>query len=327
MADTAISTKPISLTAVTKIFRTGVVKKKTAIEDLTFTVNPGEVVGLLGANGSGKSTTIKLILGFLKPTQGEILVCGHSAEERLSRSRVGYLPENPRFQKFLTANNLLAYYGRLMGLGGDELGRRIDYLLDLVNLRHAGPERVQGFSKGMTQRLAIAQSLLNQPSLLIFDEPMSGLDMLGRMEIRKLIGDVHQEFPNTTIFFSTHILADVEHLCSSVILLKKGRLTQQCAIEDLLDDETQRFELLVNHLPTSLQEKWIKEKGAKASPSGLSVNVQGTDLLIEHLQQLRNAGAKVVGLTSQRKSLEEALFSDIPATAKAGPAKKAETGT
>ena len=173
----------ITLTDVTKIFRLGVFKTKVGVKGLTLNVPRGKVIGLLGPNGSGKSTTIKMILGFLRPTSGEILVCGHPADQKVARSFLGYLPENPRFQKFLTAKDVLDYYGGLLRLKGLQLEKRVEYLLELVNLKHAALERVQGFSKGMTQRLAIAQSLLHQPRILIFDEPMSGLDPIGRLEI------------------------------------------------------------------------------------------------------------------------------------------------
>lgn len=166
----------IVLTDVTKTFKTGLFKTKLAVDHLNLDIPSGEVVGLLGPNGSGKSTTIKMILGFLRPSSGEILICGHSAENKSARRFLGYLPENPRFQKFLTGNEILKYYGNLLGLQGIDSEKKMTFLMELVNLKHACKERVQGYSKGMTQRLAIAQSLLNNPPILIFDEPMSGLD-------------------------------------------------------------------------------------------------------------------------------------------------------
>jgi ABC-2 type transport system ATP-binding protein len=307
---TETTNEAIVLTEVTKIFRTGILKKKLGVENLSFQVSSGEVVGLLGANGSGKSTTIKLILGFLKPTQGEILICGHPAENRLSRSFIGYLPENPRFQKFLTAREALRYYGKLVGLKGIELKKRIEHLLDLVTLKSAADERVQGFSKGMCQRLAIAQALLNEPKLLIFDEPMSGLDPLGRSEIRRLIAQIHDEFSKATIFFSTHILGDIEQLCSSVILLKKGHLTKHCAISELLKGEPQRFDVQVRDLPDSALAGLKLTSSPRKSPAGLLLKIDGIDDLLIQVAQFQKQGATVVGITSHRSSLEEVLFAE-----------------
>lgn len=300
----------LSLTAVTKIFKTGVFAKKVGVEDITFSVPRGEVVGLVGANGSGKSTTIKMIIGFLKATSGEILVSGKNVEDKNCRKLIGYLPENPRFQKFLTAENVLTYYGRLLGLKTDVLSRRMGELLALVNLSHARRERTQGFSKGMTQRLAIAQALLTQPPILIFDEPMSGLDPLGRREIRTLIADIHRQMPATTILFSSHILHDVEELCSSVILLKKSRLTKVCHIDELLSARHQRFEVLIKSNGPSLREKLPADINVRTSPIGHTLEIDGVDNLNLYLEKLSKAGASVLGISSHRKSLEESLFAE-----------------
>lgn len=281
----------ISIKGVSKTFHTGFGRKKTGVVDLSLEVPRGQVIGLLGPNGSGKSTTLKMVLGFLKPSKGEIWVCGHPVPSKISRSVIGYLPENPRFPKFMSGHDLLVFYGRLLGLGGAALQKRIDYLLDLVSLKHAKAEKVQGYSKGMTQRLAIAQSLLNSPRLLIFDEPMSGLDPLGRRDIRDLIAKIHQEFPDSTIFFSSHILEDVERLCSVVALLKKGRLQKFGAMEELLSTESQKFEILVKNDP-------------------LPKILQSTEELISCLSDLKKQGKEITTLHSQRMSLETALFKD-----------------
>jgi ABC-2 type transport system ATP-binding protein len=306
----SISNDAISLTGVSKIFRTGIFKKKVGVKDLTFSVAPGEVVGLLGANGSGKSTTIKMILGFLKPTEGNILVCGHGANERIARKFIGYLPENPRFQKFLTAGQLMQYFGQLSGLGKKKAQEESDRLLELVHLKHVAKERIQGFSKGMTQRLAIAQSLLNNPQLLIFDEPMSGLDPVGRKEVRQLISRVHAEFPKATLFFSTHILADVEQLCSSAILLRASRLTQQSRLDDLLVSASLRYELQVKGLPSQVKSKYLAKPGARPSEAGILFNIDGTSELIGCLSEIDKSGGHIISIDTHRKSLEEALFKD-----------------
>lgn len=299
----------ISLDNVSKKFRTGLFKQKMAVSKLSFGVPKGEILGLLGPNGSGKSTTIKMIMGFLKPTEGEIVVCGKPADDNAARREIGYLPENPRFPKFLTGRELMSFYAGLYGMTGNERGKRIEELLELVNLTKACDERIQGYSKGMTQRLAIAQSMLSKPSILIFDEPMSGLDPLGRLEIRKLITQIHNEMPEATLFFSTHILSDVEALCSSVLLLRGGKLTRQCHVSELVTDEHQRFEIQLADLTPQLKSNLIGKSSSRLTPGGMTLWMEGnTDMLIEKLVELRKQGAKVVALSSQRKTLEEALF-------------------
>ena len=308
----------ISLTGVSKIFRTGMFKSKTGVKNLTLNVSKGKVIGLLGPNGSGKSTTIKMIMGFLKPTTGEILVCGYPADNRLARNYIGYLPENPRFQKFLTATEVLKYYGSLLGIDRKTLTSRLPHMLELVSLSHAAKERVQGFSKGMVQRLAIAQSLLHQPKLLIFDEPMSGLDPLGRMEIRKLISRVHSEMPGSTIFFSSHILEDVEQLCSEVALLRKGELKTYCSIEKLVLADDQRFDLTVRDLTPNTLQKIKDRTEVRETAIGFNFTVVGSDKLISELEFLRDTGAAIIGVASHKKKLEEALFKDDDFTLSTG---------
>jgi ABC-2 type transport system ATP-binding protein len=300
----------ISINEVTKEFPTGIFKKKLAVDKLTLDIPRGQIVGLLGANGSGKSTTIKMILGFLKPTHGQIFVCDQPAGTRQSRALIGYLPENPRFQKFLRGEYILNYYGKLYGLSGKQLSQQTDHMLDLVGLKHARAERVGGYSKGMTQRLAIAQALMNRPKLLIFDEPMSGLDPLGRMEIRDLIRAIHDGMPETTIFFSTHILSDVEALCSSVALLKKGVLKTACEINQLMVQDGQFYSIVVTGINPALESKYRTEHGASSTSLGLSFNVESIDMLTARLSEISRAGGTIVSVNTQRRGLEEILFSD-----------------
>lgn len=302
----------IALFDLTKVFRLSLRKTKIGVKNISFAVPQGEIVGLLGPNGSGKSTTLKMILGFLKPTSGQIFICGEDAESRSARRHIGYLPENPRFQRFLSAKEILRYLGGLLGMSGAALEARADELLELVGLKHAAKERVQGFSKGMTQRLAIAQSLLNRPRLLIFDEPMSGLDPLGRMEIRKLISTVHGELKNVTIFFSSHILADVEALCSYVILLKNGELRKAAPIDDLLFQgaEARRFEVITSAPPKIVDDPFWAGHALRAFRGGWHVAFDGSSDLTEGLDRLREMGATVWSVTTQSTSLERALFEE-----------------
>lgn len=307
---------PIWIEGVTKVFEVGPWKKRTAVSDLTLSIPKGQIVGLLGANGSGKSTTMKMILGFLRPNTGSIKVCGETAGTIRSRRLIGYLPENPKFQRFLTADTALQYFGKLLGLSRAERDRRVDQLLQLVNLNHARKDRVSGYSKGMTQRLAIAQSLYTEPPLLIFDEPMSGLDPLGRMEIRRLITRIREEMPHTTLVFSSHVLADVEELCSSVAVMKKGKLQAHCNIEELISREANRYQLTVTSADESSSQKLREKYAARSTPLGLSFFIDGTEKLMDGLAELERLGGSLVNLTSQRHRLEQALFAEPDAKSK-----------
>ncbi len=206
----------------TKIFSLGLFKKKKrAVDALSLEVPAGSIVGLMGHNGSGKSTTLKMILGFLKPTRGQVL----TFEEKTPQlDKIGYLPENPRFPRFLTARSLMRFYAQLRCEKKTNLEGEINQLLQSVGLASAADRPISGFSKGMTQRLGIAQSLLGNPKLILLDEPMSGLDPLGRERVRTLISDIHKARPETTILFTSHVYQDVESLCDKVIVLKSGSL-------------------------------------------------------------------------------------------------------
>jgi len=174
-----------------------------------------------------------------------------------------------------------------------------------VGLKHAGHERVQGYSKGMTQRLAIAQALLNRPSLLIFDEPMSGLDPMGRMEIRQLIRGIREDYPQSTIFFSTHILADAEELCEQVAVLRKGKLHAFCDINELLKTDQESYQVVT---PDRVQVP--DDLTSRPSASGFQISLQGTDRLYALLGDLKRQGAKVISVETRRRKLEEALFAE-----------------
>jgi len=300
----------IKLTQVTKSFPVGFLKKKTAVRDLSLDVPKGEVLGLIGPNGSGKSTTIKMILGFISPTSGEISVSGYPPSDRRARKAIGYLPENPKFQKFLTARQILRYLGQLCELQGKALNIRCDELLEMVHLTHAADERVRGFSKGMVQRLAMAQSLLAKPSILIFDEPMSGLDPLGRRDIRNLVRDVHSQMPDCTLFFSTHILEDVQTLCTSVALLKKGTLEKFCAVDELLKQSKPRFQVTAVSISEARQKKYREFFEGRDSPFGFTFVLEGVDPLMEQVKELRDEGGEVVGISPQTHLLERSLFGE-----------------
>ena len=195
---------------------------RTAVNRVTFTMRTGEVFGFLGPNGAGKTSTMNVLLGFTHAAGGSARIFGVDVRQPISRQRIGYLPEMTYYYKFLTAEELLRAYGRIFGLDDGEIRRRTDELLALVELEPARRRLIRTYSKGMQQRLGLAQALLNQPDLLILDEPTSGLDPLGRMKVREII--LRQKAAGKTVFFSSHELGEVESVCDRVAILHRGEL-------------------------------------------------------------------------------------------------------
>jgi len=225
-----------------KSFRLGLrARVVTALDALDLRVAEGSIFGFVGPNGAGKSTTIKILVGLISPSRGEATLFGRSIRDFAAREVVGYLPENPSFHEFLRPVEVLHLMGRLSGMSGAALARRSDELLELVGLAQARDLTVRKFSKGMVQRLGIAQAMIHDPPLLILDEPMSGLDPIGRKDVRDLIVELRRR--GKTIFFSTHILNDVETLCDRVGMISRGRLVAEGALSALLDGSIRSVEL------------------------------------------------------------------------------------
>jgi len=220
----------IEIKNLSKIFRGKRGAKVEALTDLSLELIKGEVFGFLGPNGAGKSTTIKILMGLISPTSGIAKLNGEDVRTVQARARVGYLPENPAFYEFLSAKEYLQFSGQAFGLKGKLLDGRIEEVLELLDLTAAKKRLIRGYSKGMVQRLGIAQTLLHDPDLFILDEPMSGLDPIGRALVKKIILKLKQR--GKTVFFSTHITSDVETVCDKVGILKKGSL--QC-VKDVRD--------------------------------------------------------------------------------------------
>ena len=218
----------------TKIFRDFWRRPKVrAVQDLSFTVQPGEVFGLLGPNGSGKSTTLKLILGLLHPTNGQLRVLGRSPRDVKTKARIGYLPEESYLYPYLTSEETLDFYGRLCDLGSGERRDRIEQLLNMIGLRHTRRRLVGEFSKGMSRRIGLAQALINDPDLVILDEPTSGLDPIGCRQVKDLIVTLARR--GKTILLSSHLLADVEDVCDRIMILYNGRTQAEGPIRELLE--------------------------------------------------------------------------------------------
>lgn len=226
---------------------------KVAVDGLNLRVGAGEVFGFLGPNGAGKTTTMNVLLGFVPPTSGDAFLFGVSVRDPIARQRIGYLPELTYYYKFLTAEELLRFYGRIFRIPPAELERRIDAVLKLVELEHARKRLIKTYSKGMQQRAGLAQALINNPDLLILDEPTSGLDPLGRMKVREIIQRLKNE--GKTVFFSSHELGEVETVCDRVAFLHQGRVRVEGDVSTLMREHNasleQIFLKLVGYAPAT----------------------------------------------------------------------------
>jgi ABC-2 type transport system ATP-binding protein len=276
-----------------------------ALDGLSLSIDPGEVFGFLGPNGAGKTTTLKLLMQLIFPTSGRAEILGQPVGHVATRRRLGYLAENPSFYDHLTAEELLTYFAQLFGYDAADRRRRVSGLLDRVGIGGERRFQLRKFSKGMIQRFGIAQALLNDPEIVFLDEPMSGLDPLGRRDVRALIHELRAQ--GRTIFFSSHILSDAEALCSRVAVLARGRLVAQGRVTELAEFSARGWELVVANLPPAALERvrpsttrmtqlgadrWSLELSTAASPDRV-------------LADLVAAGGSVVSLNPLRETLED----------------------
>jgi ABC-2 type transport system ATP-binding protein len=255
----------VAVTGLSKVFPVPFTRRAVvAVRDLNLSIAAGEVYGLLGPNGSGKSTTLKVILGLVSPTRGSVQIFGRDSTHVASRESVGFLPESPYFYKYLTGCETLRFYGKLCGLAGASLARRIDELLELVGLSGAADRRLRTYSKGMLQRIGLAQALVNDPRLLVLDEPTAGVDPAGSRDIRDLILSLKRR--GITVLLSSHLLEQVQEVCDRVGILANGILVRQGRVDELLAVENQT-EVILENAPAEL----IERIGALAASSGARV--------------------------------------------------------
>jgi ABC-2 type transport system ATP-binding protein len=283
----------------------GVGKKAVhALDSLDLTVHAGEVFGFLGRNGAGKTTTIKLLCSLLKPSRGEATVFGIPARRREARRQIGYLPEQPYFYEYLTPRETIAFYGRLLGLSRQQRGEEWERLADLLELRSIADRRIKGFSKGMRQRIGFAVALVGDPPLLILDEPMSGLDPLGRRMIRELI--LQQRDAKKTIFFSSHVLGDVEQICDRAGLVVQGRLTQSGRIDELLTGRIRQVDVTARGLSEAQAQGLAAQADHYRVLEDLhcfsTPDAESADALV---RAIHAAGGTLAECTPVRKSLED----------------------
>lgn len=299
----------------TKDYAVGFWRKRPyrALDRLTLEVAQGEVFGFLGPNGAGKTTTLKLLMRLVFPTSGRAEILDKPAGDLDVRRRIGYLPEHPYFYDYLTAEELLSYFAGLFGIAGQERTRRVSMLLDEVGIGAERRLQLRKFSKGMLQRVGIAQALLNEPELVIFDEPMSGLDPLGRRDVRSLILRLRDR--GCTVFFSSHVLSDAEALCSRVAILAKGRLVTAGRLTDMLAFQTRGWEVVAASVNPSLL--------ASLTPRATTVTRIGDDRYVFDLgvepgpdrfvADLSGAGATLLSVNPLRDTLEDFFVKQVTA--------------
>ena len=304
-------TKIIEIENLTKDYLVGFWKKKKvrALDDLSLSIEDGQIFGFLGGNGAGKTTTIKLLMRLIFPTEGAARILGKDISDIKMHSKIGYCPENPYFYDYLKAPELMNYFGELFGLDSQTRKKKTEELLTKVGLEEKDwNKQLRKFSKGMLQRVGIAQSLINDPEIVFMDEPMSGLDPIGRREIRELIAELREN--GTTVFMSSHILSDIEALCDNVAILREGKLVATGNLDDLLTEsgETQHFEINVKGVSAqSLESEIASVSGASisAKPNGANIQVLAEKDIDKVLQSTRKKGGTLVSVQPVKQSLEE----------------------
>jgi ABC-2 type transport system ATP-binding protein len=293
-------------------------RPKCALKPLNLTVESGEIFGFLGPNGAGKTTTLKLLMGLVFPTSGTARILGMELDDPRMKAQIGFLPEQPYFYDYLTARELLKYYGQLSGVEASQLVRKVDAVLERVGLRDATDVQLRKFSKGMLQRAGIAQAILHDPKVVFLDEPMSGLDPMGRREVRDLIEELKQQ--GKTVFFSTHILSDAEALCDRVAVIHQGELRGVGHVAELTSSVAGKVELIWNG---SAVPAGFSALGAECHISGDTMRAVVPEAQQEAaLEILRQERLRIASLTPVLSSLEEYYLQKVnPAAKPAGVAR------
>lgn len=298
----------VEITNLTKDYEIGFWRKRKvrALDNLSLSIDPGQIFGFLGANGAGKTTTLKLLMRLIFPTSGSAQILGHDIQDVRMHQRIGYLPENPYFYDYLTAREFLDYCAEIFGFPAAARKKRAADLLARVNLdEKRWDTQLRKFSKGMLQRVGLAQSLINDPEIVFLDEPMSGLDPVGRREVRDLIASLRDE--GKTVFMCSHILSDIEVLCDRVAILKRGRLAQVGFLDELrkTTEGPNRMEVIATGTDANQLKPHLSQAVITQSPRGLRIEVASESDVDEVLAALRKVNGKIVSVQPITQSLEE----------------------
>jgi len=303
----------VEISNLSKDYEVGFWKKKKvrALDDLTLSVQGGQIFGFLGGNGAGKTTTIKILMTLLFPTNGTAKILGHDISDTSMHARIGYCPENPYFYDYLSAFELMGYFGSLFGMEESRRNKKAEELLTKVGLDEKDwHKQLRKFSKGMLQRVGLAQSLINDPELVFLDEPMSGLDPMGRREVRELIAGLRDQ--GKTVFMSTHILSDVEALCDEVAILRKGKLAASGKLDDLLatQAENQVFEVTIRGLSAEgMTLTGVNADQITARGNAVTIRVDDESEIGTILAEARKQGGRLASVQPTKQSLEELFVS------------------
>ena len=296
---------------VVKDFRPGFgLRRKRVLHGISFRVREREIFGFIGPNGAGKTTTLKVLMGLIRATSGSASILGHSVSETAYRRHIGFLPENPYFYDYLTGREILHFYAKLSGVSRQHRIERVAELLNLVGLSAAMDNRLRSYSKGMLQRIGIAQALVHDPKVVFLDEPMSGLDPIGRKEVRDLILRLREQ--GKTIFMNTHILSDVEMLCDRVAIIVEGRIRYEGAIDEFLTAGKPEADLVLTRLSPQIAEAMVERFAARLRGHGEQIELRIAEKDTNAVLQLAlEAGAEVVSVTPHRVSLESIFLSAV----------------
>ena len=296
----------------TKIYHIGFrAKPLIALENLNLEVYKGEIFGFLGHNGAGKSTAIKILMSLIYPTSGKAWLFGEDLTNIKIRSQIGFLPEVPYFYDYLTGKEFLQYYAQLYGINSKKQNKKIDEVLELVNLLSAKNLQLRKYSKGMNQRIGVAQALLNEPKLAILDEPMGGLDPIGRKEVRDIILNLKER--GTTVFFSTHILADVEMICDRIAILLKGKLREIGKLNELLSERIYSIEVTIRDFEEKTKV-WLLENSFLhhiTKEGEIVITLSNLEAMNQLLDDLHQQGAIIVSVVPYRRTLEDLFMNEL----------------
>jgi ABC-2 type transport system ATP-binding protein len=301
-------TRIIEITNLTKDYEVGFWRKRRvrALDNLSLSIDQGQIFGFLGANGAGKTTTLKLLMRLIFPSAGSARILGHDIQDVSMHQRIGYLPENPYFYDYLTAREFLDYCAQIFGYPSGSRKKRAADLLARVKLdEKRWDTQLRKFSKGMLQRVGLAQSLINDPEIVFLDEPMSGLDPVGRREVRDLIASLRDE--GKTVFMCSHILSDIEVLCDRVAILKRGKLAQAGYLDELRQttEGPNRMEIMATGTDAETLKHHLPEAEITPTPRGLRIEIASEDVIDGVLAALRKVNGKVVSVQPVKQSLEE----------------------
>jgi ABC-2 type transport system ATP-binding protein len=284
--------------------------QRTVLRGLDLSVQPGEIFGFLGPNGAGKTTTIKAIVGLIRPSAGTVRVFGGDPWITATKRRIGFLPESPYFYDYLTGREFLRFCGRLAGLDGKPLTDRIGSLLERIGMTGSADLQMRKYSKGMLQRIGLAQALINDPLLVVLDEPLTGLDPLGRADFKAIILELKQH--GATVFFSSHVLPDAEAVCDRVAIISRGRLLRTGSLHELLRTRTRAIELSASGVGRDLFRQLADfAQSGRAIETGVVLQYPDQAAVARALELLRNSGAAVQSIVPRQESLEEYFAREV----------------